>query len=153
MQHYTCGHPLQGTSTRLNRCCPGNSAGWPRDPTFIIPQICPLHSFSISEPRQWRRADRRMQRSKVRIEPRLLTLSPNIRPGSKCLQSPSCLSLCTCNPCLPPSLLHWLLLNPRLKSDAKNLLLTSSAQIFEKSPHPPQEERAGKKRERQATQN
>lgn len=48
---------------------------------------------------------------------------------------------------LPQCALHQLPINPRLKSDAKNLLLTSSAQIFEKSPHPPQEEGAENKRD------
>lgn len=55
-----------------------------------------------------------------------------------------------------PSSLHLQLLPPfvftplapaksKAETDAKNLLLTSSAQIFEKSSHPPQEEGAGKR--------
>lgn len=48
---------------------------------------------------------------------------------------------------LPRSALHQLPIILRLQSDAKNLPLASSAQIFEKSPHPAQEEEAENKRD------
>lgn len=98
------------------------------------------------------RADMRRQSSKISMEPRTPDSEPRCPTRVKCLYRPSCLPLCTCSFCLPSSSPSWLLLNPRLKSDAKNLLLTSSAQILEKSSHPPQEEGAGK-REREAAQN
>lgn len=146
-----CRHPLQGTNTAPTRDYRGNTcAANKQEPGayFIIPHICPLCPFSIAEP-QHSRADIRMQSSTISMEPRTPDSELRSPTKVKCLQRPRCLPLCcTCDVCLPSSSPCWLLLNPRLKSDAKNLLLTSSAQIFEKSSHPPQEEGAGKERER-----
>lgn len=73
---------------------------------------------------------------------RLTQLKASLEP-----QLPSFLHLQLCSVASVWSALHQLPINRRLKSDVKNLLLTSCAQIFEKSPHPPQEEEAENKRD------
>lgn len=141
LQHYTCGHPLQGTTTPLNRCC--QQAG------TRIPLLSPRYAFSIpfrfQSHRQKRRTDMKTQNSKIRIELGTLdSAQPRIRMSLE--------------PQLPPSL-HLQLLPPSsstslapAKSKAEIIRQESASDLLcpniWKVTSSPQEKVAAKKREK-----
>lgn len=89
----------------------------------------------------------RMEKSKTGVGPRAYDSSPRPLTQVRMPPEPRLPSSLHLQLGLPRSALHQLPIILRLQSDAKNLPLASSAQIFEKSPHPPQEEEAENKRD------